>query len=69
MSNARITLFRLLRADEGRKGVAAAEFAILAVGVIVTAASAVVLFDLNNPMLYAGSILASSQSSLIAGSP
>ena len=62
-------LFRFLASDEGRRGVTAAEYAILAVGVIVTAASAVVLFDLNNPMLRAGSVLASGQGALITRSP
>lgn len=47
-----------------RRGVSAAEYAILGVGIVIVVGSALLAFDLKNPLIYAGSTLLSQQSSL-----
>ena len=49
-----------------RRGVTAAEYAILAVGVVIVVGAAVVAFELVNPLKYAGTALTSGQASLNA---
>lgn len=49
-----------------RKGVSSAEYAILAVGVVIVVGGAILVFDINNPMNYAGQTILSGQSSLTA---
>lgn len=50
-----------------RRAVTSAEYAILAVGVVIVVGGAIALFDINNPMQYAGSALTAGQASLAAG--
>jgi hypothetical protein len=50
----------------GRRGVTSAEYAILAVGVVIVVGGAIIAFDLNNPLVYAGSNLVAGQASLAA---
>ena len=56
--------FRAAASD--KKGVTAAEYAILAVGVVIVVGAAIVAFDLVNPLQYAGTALTSGQASLNA---
>lgn len=49
-----------------RRGVTSAEYAILAVGVVIVVGGALLAFDLNSPMVYAGSNLLAGQASLSA---
>jgi Flp pilus assembly pilin Flp len=53
------------RLDDER-GVTSAEYAILAVGVVLVVGGAIMAFDLNNPLTYASAALTSGQSSLTA---
>lgn len=48
------------------RGVSSAEYAILAVGVIVMVGGAISAFNLLNPMSYAASSLTSGQAALIS---
>jgi len=50
-----------------RRGVSAAEYAILAVGMVVAVAAAVIAYDSGNPIRLAGSALTSVQTSLVNG--
>lgn len=47
-----------------RRGVTSAEYAILAVGVVIVVGGAILAFDINNPLIYAGSNLLAGQASL-----
>jgi len=47
-----------------RRGVIAAEYAILAVGIVIVVGGAVLAFDIQNPLRIAGSELLAGQSSL-----
>jgi len=49
-----------------RKGVTSAEYAILAVGVVIVVGGAILAFDINNPMVYAGQSILAGQGSLAA---
>jgi Flp pilus assembly pilin Flp len=59
-------LNRLPWAGHDRRGVTSAEYAILAVGVVIVVGGAIRAFSLDNPMTYAGSALTNGQSSLSA---
>ncbi|MBB5690296.1 Flp pilus assembly pilin Flp [Roseomonas alkaliterrae] len=56
----------LRRGWDDRKGVTSAEYAILAVGVVIVVGGAILAFDINNPMNYAGQQIVAGQSSLAA---
>ena len=49
-----------------RKGVTSAEYAILAVGVVIVVGGAILAFDINNPIIYAGQQIIAGQASLAA---
>lgn len=66
MAGLRKILARLVRNLDDRRGVTSAEYAILAVGVVIVVGGAIVAFDLNNPLLYASSALTGGQASLTA---
>lgn len=61
--------FRRLRAmlakvGRDRSGVTAAEYAILAVGIVIVVGAAIVAYDLNSPMQIAANAIIEGQSSL-----
>lgn len=62
---------KILKAFAGgladRRGVSAAEYAILAVGIVIVVGGALVTLDLRAPLLYASSALTSGQGSLAVG--
>ena len=66
---AMISAFRTLvgSVTSDRRGVTAAEYAILAVGIVIVVGGAILAFDLNNPLLIAGNVITSSQASLASG--
>ena len=66
MADLRKILTTLARQFDDRRGVTSAEYAILAVGVVIVVGGAILAFDLNNPLIYASSALTSGQASLAA---
>jgi len=67
MAGFRKILASLASRLQDRRGVTAAEYAILAVGIVIVVGAAVMQYGLNDPLTYAGSVLTSGQSSLAAG--
>lgn len=51
-----------------RRGVTSAEYAVLAVGLIVAVVGAVAAYDANNPMATAGAVLTDTLASFVSGS-
>jgi hypothetical protein len=64
MAEFRKILRGLTRRLGGKRGVTSAEYAILAVGVVIVVGGAIRAFSLDNPMIYASSALTSGQASL-----
>lgn len=60
-----LAAFRIRHDD--RRGVTSAEYAILAVAVVIVVGGAIAVLDLNNPLAFASSALTSGQGSLTAG--
>lgn len=54
---------RAWRCIRERKAVSSAEYAVLAVGIVIVVASAIAAYDANNPLALAGAFLATTQES------
>ena len=54
----------LAKATQDRSGVTAAEYAILAVGIVIVVGSAILAYDLNSPMSIAANAITEGQASL-----
>ena len=66
MAGARKDLKSAAEVLSDERGVSSAEYAILAVGVIVMVGAAISAFNLLNPMSYAASSLTSGQATLVS---
>lgn len=66
MADFRKILNRLAVRVLDRRGVTSSEYAILAIAIVIVVGAAIRAFDLNNPIVYMGINLTTSQSSLSA---
>lgn len=60
MADVLMVMRRISVSATDRRGVSSAEYAVLAVGIIIAVAAAISSYDINNPMRIAGEHLASA---------